>query len=60
MDVVTYALALSADKKILPAVTSADAGALLIVGNDGKWTTGEATTGTISVSENTLVITAAE
>ena len=60
MDGGTLAIALALIKKVLPATTPEDVGALLVVGANGKWTTGEATTATISVSETTLTITAAE
>ena len=42
MDVETLAVALKlAPKKTLPAVTPSDAGAALVVGNDGTWQAGD-------------------
>lgn len=57
MDSTTLGAAIAMMGKILPSVEAADAGAVLTVGNDGKWTKGAATTATISVSGTTLTIT---
>lgn len=57
MDMVTLGAALAL---ALPHAEAADAGALLVVGEDGKWVKGEATTATISVSGTTLTITGGE
>ena len=54
MDAETLAIAM---KKTLPKVDTADAGAMLVVSNEGTWEKGEPTTATISVSNNTLSIT---
>ena len=61
MEYETLAAALKlAPKRTLPAVTAEDAGALLVVDNEGKWSKGEVITATISVNETKLEITAAE
>ena len=50
------ALALS-KKKVLPAATSGDAGAVLVVDSEGNWVKGESVDAAISVSGTKLVIT---
>lgn len=58
MDVETLAVAL---KKSLPQADSGDAGAVLVVDENGKWAKGMVIPDTvISVSGTTLVVTAAE
>ena len=61
MDAETLAVSLKlAKKRVLPQVNSGDAGATLVVDNNGAWAKGEVVTSAISVSEHTLVVTAAE
>lgn len=47
-------------RRTIPKVTPEDAGAVMVVGEDGNWTKGEVTDATISVVGHGLVITAAE
>lgn len=56
MQIIAAAVAL-AKKKILPAATASDAGAMLVVDSQGQWAKGEAVTATVSVSGTTLSIT---
>lgn len=58
MDIETLLLAVNIAKKIMPEVTAADVGAIMTVGEDGTWAKGEVVTGTISVTNHTLTITA--
>ena len=52
MDLITLAAALKlAPKKTLPQTSAEDAGEMLVVGSDGNWTKGAATTATISASQ---------
>ena len=61
MDVETLGAALAlAPKKTLPAATSGDAGATLVVDSNGKWAKGAVVDQAISVSGTTLVVTTAE
>ena len=58
MDMQTLGAALALAKAtVLPKTEAGDAGEVLIVGNDGKWTAGAVTGATITVSGTTLVIT---
>ena len=57
MDAETLAIAL---KKGLPKADSGDAGATLVVDENGKWAKGEVVEATISVSGKKLVITGGE
>lgn len=56
MDAETLGAAIALMNKILPGVTSADAGEMLVVGADGKWAAGAATEKTISVSGHTMLV----
>jgi len=59
MDAETLGAALALVKnKLLPKTTPEDAGATIVVGQDGKLTKGEVISNTISVSNNKLVISA--
>ena len=61
MDVETLGAAVKlAAKKTLPPVTASDAGDVMVVGNDGKWSHGQAIESTVSVSGTTLVFTTTE
>ena len=60
MDMETLGASIALSKRIagavLPDTTSADAGEVLTVGQDGKWTSGAVTGMVISVSGHTLSI----
>ena len=64
MDTQTLGAAIAIAKgltdSVLPDTTSADAGEMLVVGGDGSWVKGAATTAVISVSGTTLTITEPE
>lgn len=61
MDAETLAVAVKlAKKKTLPPVTSEDEGSMLVVNENGEWSKGTPISSTLTVSGNTLVVTAAE
>ena len=47
-------------RSTVPNATPEDAGAAMVVGQDGKWTKGEIVNATITVEDHGLYITAAE
>lgn len=47
-------------RSTVPNPTPEDAGAVMVVGQDGKWTKGEIVNATITVENHGLYITAAE
>lgn len=57
MDIETLA---AAKKVVLPKATAGDAGAVMVVDNEGKWSKGEVVTATISVDGTKLKIITAE
>lgn len=56
MDMETLGAAVALMNKILPATSPGDAGMQLVVGADGHWVAGEATTASISVDGTTMKV----
>ena len=57
MDVETLA---AAKKVVLPNATAGDAGAVMVVDNEGKWSKGEVVTATITVDGTKLKVITSE